>query len=494
MFSRLLSGSARASSRVMSAARPASARAVAVRGLSSTDSPLRALLGDLADRVPRSAPASRVFCNRELRFDRVKAIGFDYDYTLASYRDNLNVLIYESAKRYLVERQHYPEIETTYDRDFAIRGLIFDKRHGALLKLSYSRAVSPGTAFIGRRRLSEPELRELYGDALHLAPEDIDEHTNQYNDLFSLSETCLLTDIVQLAVDRGIPFDPGALAADVAQAVSWVHLSGKLHDAVAAAPQDYLHPIEDFASLLDDARASGKKLFILTNSPFAFMATGMRFLLGDSWRDKFDLVVASAKKPSFFRSEGPFRAVSKTKGYLRWQRAGPTDVSKGRVLVGGSLAELTRLTGWSGRDVLYVGDHLHADLREPRRQGWATAAIIRELDEELDVMATDEYQALRARSVEIDDLLARVQRLEGAGVTEALDALEAERERVRGAMKFNANFGSVFRNNADSTAYAFAVKQHVDIYTSRLEHLLKSTDARFYPTRTRLLPHDPQSW
>ena len=89
--------------------------------------------------------------------------------------------------------------------------------------------------------------------------------------------------------------------------------------------------------------------------------------------------------------------------------------------------------------------------------------------------------------------ITQVQSLDDAPA-EALDALERERERVRASMKFNANFGSVFRNNADSTAYAFAVKQHVDIYTSRLEYLLAETSTRFYPTRCKLLPHDPESW
>jgi hypothetical protein len=50
----------------------------------------------------------------------------------------------------------------------------------------------------------------------------------------------------------------------------------------------------------------------------------------------------------------------------------------------------------------------------------------------------------------------------------------------------------VFRHRADATAYAFALKQHADIYTSRLEHLLSCADStRFYPTRCKLLPHDP---
>ena len=165
-------------------------------------------------------------------------------------------------------------------------------------------------------------------------------------------------------------------------------------------------------------------------------------------------------------------------------------MEKNRVLLGGSLAELSRLTGW-GSEVLYVGDHVHADLREPRRQGWATAAIMRELERELDTIATLEYQALHKRSMEADSLLSRVQAL---GDVKGLDALETERETLRVTMRrlHNENFGSVFRHRADATAYAFALKQHADIYTSRLEHLLACADStRFYPTRCRLLPHDP---
>ena len=42
---------------------------------------------------------------------------------------------------------------------------------------------------------------------------------SQFNDLFALSEVCLLADVVQLAVARGIAFDASALAEDVA--VAW---------------------------------------------------------------------------------------------------------------------------------------------------------------------------------------------------------------------------------------------------------------------------------
>ena len=87
---------------------------------------------------PLPQHGARVFCNRELRLDHVRVIGFDYDYTLASYKLELQDLIYEQAKRYLLERLRYPaELEgKSYDRAFPIRGLVFDRQRGTLLKLS----------------------------------------------------------------------------------------------------------------------------------------------------------------------------------------------------------------------------------------------------------------------------------------------------------------------------------------------------------------------
>ena len=452
--------------------------------------PLEALLPThVRNLLATTAPPEQVFANRDLRMSDVKVIGFDYDYTLASYTNELNSFTYDRAKEHLMERSHYPAITTSYDPSFALRGLLFDRRTGYLVKLSYARAVAQDAASLGRRRLSPEEWQRAYGPALHCDPQRVSEDMSQFNDLFALSEVCLLADVVQLALDNGIAFDASALAEDVAKAISHVHISGALHDAVAADPATYLHPIKDFGALLSSLRAAGKELFVLTNSPIPMLETGMTYLLGEAWQQYFDVVVASARKPKFWRRDQPFRAVH-SGGFTKWSRASPRDLELNRVLLGGSLAELSRLTGW-GSEVLYVGDHVHADLREPRRQGWATAAIVREIEHELDVISSTEYQNLHDRSVEADSLLTRVQAL---GDAPALDALEAEREAIRVRMRrlHNENFGSVFRHRADATAYAFALKQHADIYTSRLEHLLSCADStRFYPTRCKLLPHDP---
>ena len=47
---------------------------------------------------------------------------------------------------------------------------------------------------------------------------------------------------MQLALESGTAVDAAAVGADVSKAIEWVHLSGVMHDTVAASPEEYLHP------------------------------------------------------------------------------------------------------------------------------------------------------------------------------------------------------------------------------------------------------------
>ncbi|MEO0812536.1 MAG: 5'-nucleotidase domain-containing protein, partial [Myxococcota bacterium] len=71
----------------------------------------------------------RIFVNRNLRMDGIKAVGFDMDYTLARYRrERLERLGHELTIEKLIERG-YPEAirDLDYDPRFVIRGLMVDK-------------------------------------------------------------------------------------------------------------------------------------------------------------------------------------------------------------------------------------------------------------------------------------------------------------------------------------------------------------------------------
>lgn len=41
--------------------------------------------------------------NKNLRLDKIQVYGFDYDYTLAHYSSNLQSLIYDLAKKHMVD-------------------------------------------------------------------------------------------------------------------------------------------------------------------------------------------------------------------------------------------------------------------------------------------------------------------------------------------------------------------------------------------------------
>lgn len=89
----------------------------------------------------------------------------------------------------------------------------------------------------------------------------------------------------------------------------------------------------------------------------------------------------------------------------------------------GNVTEFSRVTGWSGSEVLYFGDHVYSDLADPAiRSGWRTGAVIRELTREVptsdrscltprqvEIMNTLEYQKALTWSLTLQDFIAEYQ-------------------------------------------------------------------------------------
>lgn len=445
----------------------------------------------------------RVFSNRELDMDKMDAIGFDYDYTLASYKTALQHFIYDEAKKHLVEKGGYPEqlLRLVFEKDFAVRGLTFDRRTGMFLKLSFFQRVTIGRAFLGRRRVSHDELIQAYGANLHMSRHYMDTHCVWVNDLFSLSEACLLSDCIQLALDESIDFDPFALQQDVQSSISHVHTTGTMRRAVQSNPENFLHANPQLKPLLSRWRDAGKQLFLLTNSSFPFVNAGMSYIVNDpNWRDLFDIVITAAGKPRFFTEDKPFRCLNQREdsSFAMWHPVTEKDMN--RVLVGGSVERLSQLAGWENLNALYFGDHLHSDLVEPRqRRGWYTGAIIRELEKEFQVQRQDEYKLNLTTIFRLEALLKDVQFHVGVdhvnheALKKLLDALETARMEIYAQTGdlFNKHFGSIFRSLGDPSAYALSLFRGCDIYTTRIEnfsHYLPSH--RFYPSHTDHLPHE----
>lgn len=81
----------------------------------------------------------RIFVNRTLNLKRVKAIGFDMDYTLVRYHtENFEEFAYYSSLKKLVEIKNYPKeiLDLKFNFLQVIQGLVIDKKRGNFLKIS----------------------------------------------------------------------------------------------------------------------------------------------------------------------------------------------------------------------------------------------------------------------------------------------------------------------------------------------------------------------
>ncbi|KAF8375482.1 hypothetical protein PRIPAC_81911 [Pristionchus pacificus] len=450
------------------------------------------------DAVSRSGVCPRVdpravFVNNDLDLSRIQVYGFDYDYTLAVYTRELNPLIYRLALKRLVEHYNYPRelASIPYDDSFAIRGLHFDVAKCCLLKVDAFSQIQKGTVHRGRRKLSDEEVRSLYGG--FSLPDAAGRAFPQLIDLFSLPWAGLLATTVQYFDDKSIEFDPPVLYQDVADSVGHVHISGELYRTVQADMERYVHKNGGLGEYLEKLVRDERQLFMVTNSPFEFMNRGMEYMLGSGWRDLFSHVVVSAKKPAFFSGNAPFRLYDEKSGKLSYEKV--TKMEKGRVYSGGNIDELSLRAGFGTKGVLYFGDHIYTDLADPMlRLGWGTAAIVPELAREIRSQNGDFYQK-GIMWLETLTLLIERERTGTRGDREAEQLIHEwmdERAKIREQVKaiFNPHFGSLFRTYHQMTFFSRRLCRLADIYTSRLPNLLKyETEHAFFPRRNAL-PHE----
>src|SRR3954454_12683229 len=99
------------------------------------------LLEALGHTVPRALDierSRRIFVNRNLKMDEIDLIGFDMDYTLALYNQrNLEELSIRCTLGKLVEKRGYPAeiLDLEYERHFAVRGIVIDRKYGNIFKM-----------------------------------------------------------------------------------------------------------------------------------------------------------------------------------------------------------------------------------------------------------------------------------------------------------------------------------------------------------------------
>lgn len=270
--------------------------------------------------APAKVNPRAVFTNNELNLKKIGVYGFDYDYTLAVYTKNLNELVYNLAMNRIVRDLKYPEalLNIPADLSFAIRGLHYDIQHCCLLKVDAFNQIQKGTVYRGRRKLDPEEVLEIYGE--YSIPENKGQSLPQLIDLFSLPWAGILSNVVHYFDTNKVAFDPVCLYEDVAECVKRVHVTGEMYGHVTKNLNYYVHKNEGLGQYLEMLYNEGKELFMITNSPFTFMNTGMKFMLGDNWRTYFKYIVVSARKPKFFSGNAPFRLYNESNDGLSFEK------------------------------------------------------------------------------------------------------------------------------------------------------------------------------
>ena len=211
---------------------------------------------------PMSNAHDSIFANTYVDLGNVDTVGFDYDYTLVHYTEELLTLLYSMALNRLVNDRHYPtEMLTSdlvYDNYFSIRGLAVDKETGWICHLSYTHKVA--VAWEGREKVSTSKVFEEYRGKRALNPRDRRARLKPLNDLFSMAECCLIADTIQFFKDNSIDFCPSNVVTDILGAIRDTHISGDFHRIVANDPEKYFDVTPHLKDVLDNLKDSGKRL------------------------------------------------------------------------------------------------------------------------------------------------------------------------------------------------------------------------------------------
>jgi hypothetical protein len=345
------------------------------------------------------------------------------------------------------------------------------------------------------------------------------------NTLFSLSEACMyaqLVDLLDAGELRGVLGYPD-LYHLVRASIDEAHMEGQLKGEIIADPDRFVVRDPELPLALLDQRQAGKKLLLITNSEWSYTRAMMTYALdpdlpkGMTWRDLFDVVIVSARKPSFFADRSPMFELATEEGLLAPMTKG---IEGSGVYLGGNAVMVEQYLGLSGDEILYVGDHIYTDVTASKSVlRWRTALVLREL--EADLHAEEAFadsrrnlEALMQRKERLELEYSRVrldlQRRRGKyGPKPAASAKELDRRlsslrrelqaldeeispmAVAASQLNNARWGLLMRAGNDKSHLARQVERYADIYMSRVSNFLHQSPFVYLRSPRGSLPHDP---
>ena len=453
----------------------------------------------------------KVFVNRTLNMRKIKYIGLDMDHTLVRYHSHeFEGLAHRTMCERLVSAKGYPESvrNLPFKFDLAIRGLVIDKKKGNLLKVSRHGAIRASAH--GTKPIDFPTQQKLY-KSIYIDLSDTSSYVS-IDTAFSISVATLFAQLIDIKESEGKDSMPDyeTIAHDVIATLDMAHRDGSLKGEVAKNLDKYIIRDPQVVAGLERYRRHDKKIFILTNSDYAYTKLLLDYAINPymksgSWMDLFEFVITLAQKPRFFYDN------------LRFLKVDPSDGSmtnfdeplKRGIYQGGNADKFTSDLGLEGDDILYIGDHIYGDiLRLKKDCNWRTALVVEELHQEIEA-----YKKAQPSSIEIRNLMEKKEPPERTLVDIITTKIETGREADEESVQllqtqitdldktisqlikkqqslFNPHWGEVMRSGNEESYFAHQVDRFACIYMAKLSDVLEMSPRTYFRAARRPLAHE----
>ncbi len=450
-----------------------------------------------------------IFINRTLNMKKIKAIGFDMDYTIVRYNtEAFERFTHQETLKKLVSEKKYPEeiLKLEFDFNRVIQGLVIDKKRGNLLKVSRFGKVK--SSYHGLAPIDFKEQQKMYGNGvIDLS----DAHIQSLDTNFSVSNGVLYSQLVELK-KKGLPFpDFETLADEIKEALDMCHSDGTLKNHVRKNISQYIIQDPEVVELFERYKRYGKKLLVITNSDFSYTKLLLDYTINPflkehkDWSELFEVTVTLASKPRFFTIKTPFLAIDPTTGHMKNAEG---KITKG-IYQGGFAGQLQKDLGLDGDEILYLGDHIYGDVVSIKKTfNWRTALVLDPLKEEIDAIRKsapiqieiDKQMAIK-ESLEhkLNDIDIRKNELHEDVSKEELNSLFAEIDKVNAAISelleqhkkfFNPYWGEMMRAGLEESRFADQVEKYACIYMTKVADLISYSPRTYFRPFRRTLPHE----
>ena len=453
---------------------------------------------------------TNVFSNRVLNLRKITCLGLDMDHTLIRYHtEQFEALVYKHVVNKLIEVKDYPAQlkELCFQFNAAIRGLVIDKHHGNILKLSRHGAIK--RSYHGTHEISFTKQAKLY-KSLYLDLKD--ENYLVIDTAFSIAFCSLYAQLIDLKdkEPQAFPsyFD---IADDLLYCHDLVHKNGELKAYVKQNLSQFIIQDPLIVEGLKRFKQHDKKVFILTNSEFDYTKSLLDFAIspfldeGQTWQDLFDYVICFADKPRFFYDNLKFLRIDPDSGSMHNSTAPLTP----GIYQGGCAKQFTDDLALSGDEILYIGDHIYGDIVKLKKECyWRTALVVEELAHELEAQQQSKSLMKQIKHL-MDEKIPLEQQLTdlfSCLVEKTCETSQQEIHSIQDKINeldvkvtfliqqkmaiYNPYWGSIFRAGSEESYFASQADRFACIYMAKLTDLFAYSPRHYFQASYRPLSHE----